>query len=315
MSTEHPGILANCEEAEWELHTIRDFIRFCVSAMNSGDVFLGHGTDDVFAEATALVMQNLNLMWDANEEILDARLLSSEKKAILGMLRRRIVDRIPLAYLTNIAYFCDLPFYVDERVLIPRSPVAELIRARFSPWLQEDPETVLDLCTGSGCIAIALAEVFENALVDAVDISPDAMEVAALNIDHHEMDGRVELIQSDLFKQLGSQRYDLIVSNPPYVSAGSMADLPEEYSYEPEQALLAGRDGLDLVRVILAEAADHLTVDGLLVLEVGESRWNLEQEYPEVDFEWVNLESLAEGVLVLTAEQCRVYQALFAQHR
>ena len=295
------------EEAEWELHSIRDFIRFCVSEMAAQDVFFGHGTEDIFAEATALVMGNLNLEWDADPEILDARLLSVEKKKILTMLRRRIEERIPLAYLLNMAYFCGLPFYVDERVLIPRSPIAEMIEARMAPWLQRDPESILDLCTGSACIAIALAQVFPNAWVHAADISEEALEVAAINVEHHEVAAQVDLIQSDLFGHLNQQVYDLIVCNPPYVDAGSMADLPQEFTYEPELALAAGRDGLDLVRRILAEAAEHLSEQGVLVLEVGESRWNVEQTYPKIDFEWIEFARGGEGVLVVRREQLVQY--------
>ncbi len=315
MSQETSELLNHFDEAGWELHTIRDFIRFSVSVMNSSDIFLGHGTDDVFAEATALVMHNLNLVWDADEEIMDARLLSIEKKAVLAMLKRRVVERIPVAYLTNVVYFCEMPFYVDARVLIPRSPIAELIRDQFEPWIEEAPETILDLCTGSGCIAIALAETFDDAMVDAVDISGEALEVAQLNVETHEVDDRVMLIQSDLFAQIGDQSYDLIVCNPPYVSSGSMAELPQEYSYEPDLALEGGRDGLDLIRRILAEAADHLNEGGSLVLEVGESRWSLEQEFPDFEFNWLLLESDAEGVVILSVEDLLLLRTQLSRKR
>ncbi len=301
------------EEAEWELHTIRDFIRFSVSEMSGHDVFIGHGTEDVFAEATALVMGNLNLEWDADPEILDARILPSEKKKILAMLHRRIDERIPLAYLLNMAYFCGLPFFVDERVLVPRSPIAELIENGFVDYFDEDPEAILDLCTGSACIAVALAHAFPDAWVHAADISEPALEVAALNIEHHEMSSQIDLVQSDLFAQLGAQVYDLIVCNPPYVGAASMADLPQEYTYEPELALAAGRDGLDLVRRILAEAAQHLSDRGVLVLEVGESKWNLEQVYPEISFEWIEFERGGDGVLVMRREQLLQHQAVLTR--
>lgn len=298
-------------EAESTLVNIRDFIRFAVTCFRENDIHLGHGTDDPFAEATALVMQTLALEWSADDEILDARLLPSERRAVLDLLRRRVNDRIPLAYLLNLAYFNGLPFYVDERVLVPRSPIAELIADRFLPWLGFEPQRVLDLCTGSGCIAIAMAKEFPEALVDATDISMDALSVASVNVEHHELEDRVNLIESDVFSKLPEQRYDLIVSNPPYVDAEDMADLPAEFLREPELGLASGRDGLDITRRILAEAADHLTEDGVLVVEVGNSQWALEQSFPEVPFVWVEFERGGKGVFVLMAAQCREFQPLF----
>lgn len=299
------------QEAEVNLTTIRDFIRFGVSCLRQHDVHLGHGSDDPFAEATALVMQTLGLDWSADPEILDAKLLPSERQEIIDLLRRRVNERVPLGYLLNLAYFCDLPFYVDERVLIPRSPIAELIRDGFSSWFAEPPQRVLDLCTGSGCIAIAIAKTFPDTLVDAADISMDALSVAALNVEYHDVQEQVGLVESDIFSKLPNQRYDLIVSNPPYVDAEDMADLPPEFLHEPELGLASGRDGLDITRRILAAAADHLTDDGVLVVEVGNSWWALEQCFPEVPFLWVDFESDAQGVFVLTAADCRQYQSLF----
>lgn len=298
-------------EAANELQTIRDFIRFTVSSLRAADVHIGHGSEDPFAEAVALVMQTLSLDWSADAEILDARLLSSEKKQIVALIGKRVNQRIPLGYLLNLSYFCGHPFYVDERVLIPRSPIAELIEKRFLPWVEYEPQRILDLCTGSGCIAIALAHAFPEALVDATDLSLDALSVAAINIEHHNLDERVNLIESDVFARLPGQRYDLIVSNPPYVDAGDMADLPAEYTHEPELALEAGPDGLDIALKILAEAADHLTDDGVLVVEVGNSEWALAQELPDVPFEWVEFERGGSGVFVLTADQCREFQGQF----
>lgn len=299
-------------EAVAELVTIRDFIRFTVSCLRGADVHVGHGTEDHFAEATALVMQSLSLQWSADAEILDARLLRSEKQAIVDLIDKRINERTPLGYLLNLSYFCGHPFYVDERVLIPRSPIAELIEDRFAPWLENEPLRILDLCTGSGCIAIAMAYVFPDAIIDAADISLDALSVAAVNVEHHQSAAEnVNLIESDLFSKLPNQRYDLIVSNPPYVDAEDMADLPEEYQREPELALAAGVDGLDIVRKMLAEAADFLTEDGLLVVEVGNSEWALAQSFPEVEFDWVEFKRGGSGVFVLTAQQCRFYQQLF----
>lgn len=307
-STLDEGLLA---EAESTLVTIRDFIRFGVSCLRLHDVHLGHGSSDPFAEATALVMQTLGLEWSADAEILDAKLLPSERRAVVDLVRRRVNERTPLAYLLNIAYFAGLPFYVDERVLVPRSPIAELIAQRFLPWLQDEPQRVLDLCTGSGCIAIAIAREFPDALVDGTDISLDALSVASVNVEHHEVQDRVGLIESDVFAKLPGQRYDLIVSNPPYVDAEDMADLPPEFLKEPELGLASGRDGLDLTRRILAEAADHLTEHGVLVVEVGNSQWALEQAFPDVPFEWLEFESGGQGVFVLTAAQCRQFQGVF----
>ena len=301
-------------DAVAELVTIRDFIRFTVSCLRSADVHVGHGTEDHFAEATALIMQSLSLQWSADAEILDAKLLRSEKQAIVDLLDKRINERTPLGYLLNLSYFCGHPFYVDERVLIPRSPIAELIEDRFAQWLENEPQRILDLCTGSGCIAIAMAYVFPDAIIDAADISLDALSVAAVNVEHHQVAAEnVNLIESDLFSKLPNQRYDLIVSNPPYVDAEDMADLPEEYQREPELALAAGVDGLDIVRKMLAEAADFLTEDGLLVVEVGNSEWALAQSFPEVEFDWVEFKRGGSGVFVLTAQQCRFYQQLFRE--
>ena len=199
-------------------------------------------------------------------------------------------------------------------MLIPRSPIAELIEDRFAQWLENEPQRILDLCTGSGCIAIALAYVYPDAIIDAADISLDALSVAAVNVEHHQVAAEnVNLIESDLFSKLPNQRYDLIVSNPPYVDAEDMADLPEEYQREPELALAAGVDGLDIVRKILAEAADCLTEDGLLVVEVGNSEWALAQSFPEVEFDWVEFKRGGSGVFVLTAQQCRFYQQMFRE--
>lgn len=298
-------------EAQQTLVSVRDWIRFCVSCFRGHDVFLGHGTSDPFAEATALVMQTLNLEWSADADILDARLLPSERAEVVSLLRRRVNDRVPLAYLLNLAYFAGLPFYVDERVLVPRSPIAELIHNGFAPWLTVSPQRVLDLCTGSGCIAIACAKVFDEALVDAADISLEALSVAAINIEHHELQERVHLLESDVFSKLPGQRYDLIVSNPPYVDAEDMADLPDEFLKEPELGLAAGPDGLDICKRILAEAGDYLSDDGILVVEVGNSQWALEQTFPDVPFEWVEFEHGGHGVFVLPAAACREHQALF----
>lgn len=325
-----PEVLA---EAAQHLETIRDFIRFGVTAMRNYEVHLGQGTEDFFAESSALVLQSLSLEWSADEQILDARLLPSEKQRILAVLERRINDRTPLGYLLNLSYFAGQPYYVDERVLIPRSPMAELIDNQFSPYFSNglsraqggvnqlphndhpvEPIRMLDLCTGSGCIAIALAFAFPDAIVDGVDISRDALEVAAINLEHHQKDDQVSFIESNLLDKIPPQRqYDLIISNPPYVDAEDMADLPNEFLHEPELALAAGRDGLDLVRHILAQAADYLTDNGLLVVEVGNSEWALRQAFPKVKFHWLHFTKGGTGVFALTAKECRQHQQEFQQ--
>lgn len=320
-------------EATRHLDSIRDFIRFGVTALRSHEVHLGQGTEDFFAESAALVLQSLSLEWSADEQILDAKLLPSEKQKIIEVLEKRINERTPLGYLLNLAYFAGQPYYVDERVLIPRSPVAELIENQFSPFFSNglsraqggvnqlphtdhpiEPLRMLDLCTGSGCIAIALAYAFPDATVDAIDISRDALEVAAINVEHHNKDDQVSLIESDLLAKIPpQQQYDLLISNPPYVDSSDMADLPEEFLHEPELALAAGRDGLDLVRHILAQAADYLSEHGLLVVEVGNSEWALRQAFPKVKFHWLHFNKGGAGVFALTAQECRQHQDLFKQ--
>ncbi len=319
------------QEAAENLSTIRDFIRFGVSALRQYDAHLGQGTEDFFAESSALVLQTLALDWNANPEILDAKLLPSEKAEFISLLERRINEKVPTSYLLNLAYFCGKPFYVDERVLIPRSPIAELINQRFAPYCLDEhgqmrealnnlpendhpqtPRRILDMCTGSGCIAIALAYAFPESEVDATDISKEALEVASINAEHHNMQYQVALMESDLFAKIPAEnQYDLIVSNPPYVDAEDMADLPAEFLHEPELALAAGQDGLDLVRKMLAQAADYLTEDGLIVIEVGNSEWAMKQNFNTVDFHWLTFQNGGSGIFALTAAQCRKYRDLF----
>lgn len=318
-------------EASENLTTIRDFIRFGVTSLRQYDAHLGQGTEDFFAESSALVLQTLSLDWSANPDILDAKLLPSEKEEFLSLLGRRINERIPTSYLLNLAYFFNKPFYVDERVLIPRSPIAELIEQRFAPYCLDEqghmrepknslprsinpqtPRRILDMCTGSGCIAIALAYAYPDAEVDAIDISRDALEVAAINNEHHNMQYQVALLESDLFAKLPAEnQYDLIISNPPYVDAEDMADLPEEFLHEPELALAAGQDGLELVKKMLAQAADYLTEQGMIVIEVGNSEWAMKQNFNTVNFHWLTFEKGGSGIFALTAAQCREYKQLF----
>jgi ribosomal protein L3 glutamine methyltransferase len=293
------------------LHSIRDLIRWGVSRFHEAELFFGHGTDNAWDEARQLVLGGLHLPWDMPADYLDCRLEGDELDAVRALLQRRIDERIPAAYLLGEAWFCGLPYCVDERVLVPRSPIAELIERQFSPWLAATPARILDLCTGSGCIGIACAHAFPEAEVVLADLSFDALEVANLNIERHEVEERVYTVQGDGFGGLPGQRFDLIVSNPPYVDAEDFADMPAEFHHEPAMGLACGEDGLDLVRRMLAEAADHLTDDGLLVVEVGNSQVHVEAAYPEVEFTWVEFARGGHGVFVLSAEQCRQHQALF----
>ncbi|MBS4150707.1 50S ribosomal protein L3 N(5)-glutamine methyltransferase [Pseudomonadota bacterium DY0742] len=295
------------------LQTLRDYIRWAVSRFHEHEVYFGHGTDNAWDEARLLVLGGLHLPWAMADAYLDCRLEEAECLHLNELLRRRIEERVPAAYLLGEAWFCGLPFIVDERVLVPRSPIAEYIERQFAPWLPKTPARILDLCTGSGCIGIACAYEFPDAEVVLADLSYDALEVANLNIEQHELEGRVYTVQSDGFDGLPGQRFDLIVSNPPYVDLEDFASMPDEYQHEPELGLACGDDGLDLVRRMLAEAADHLTDDGLLVVEVGNSQVHVEALYPEVDFTWLEFQRGGHGVFLLAAQQCREHQTLFRQ--
>lgn len=289
-------------EAADVLATIRDHVRFAASRFREYGLFFGHGVADALGEAELLVAHALHLPVEALDRLMDAVLAPAERAAVLELVRRRIELRMPAPYLTGKAYFAGLEFAVDPRVLIPRSPIAQLIEQGFEPWL--DPERVrrvLDLGTGSGCIAVACAHLFPDALVDASDVSADALQVAARNVEAHGVADRVCLVRSDLFAHLPEQRYDLIVTNPPYVDAEEMAALPAEFTHEPRLALASGADGLDCIERILAGSGRYLAPDGLLVAEVGASRPALERAHPELAFTWVDLQGEAEGVFVLEA--------------
>ncbi|TBV17578.1 50S ribosomal protein L3 N(5)-glutamine methyltransferase [Stutzerimonas kirkiae] len=295
------------------LRTLRDYIRWAVSRFHAEQLFFGHGSDNAWDEARQLVLGALHLPWQMADHYLDCRLEDDEREALHELLRRRIEERVPTAYLLGQAWFCGLPFVVDERVLIPRSPIAELIEQRFEPWLAQEPARILDLCTGSGCIGIACAYEFGAAEVVLADLSYEALEVANRNIEQHELEERVYTVQGDGFEGLPGQRFDLIVSNPPYVDAEDFADMPAEYRHEPALGLACGADGLDLVRRMLAEAADHLTDNGVLIVEVGNSQVHVQALYPEVDFTWLEFQQGGHGVFLLAASQCRAHQALFRQ--
>ena len=287
-----------------QLHTIRDYVRWGMSQFERAGVFYGHGTDNAFDEALALVLHCLHLQHDSVALVLDARLVQSEREQVLSALETRFQKRLPLPYITGEANFAGLPFYVDKRVLIPRSPIAELIEAEFEPWLAGgSPRRVLDLCTGSGCIGIACALYLDEVEVVLSDISEEALTVAERNIERHGVEKCVRAVQSDLFAALQGERFDLIVSNPPYVDAHDMSELPAEYRHEPRMALAAGEDGLDLVRLMLCEAVDHLEPEGLLIVEVGNSWTALEQAYPQLPFTWLEFERGGHGIFLLTREQ------------
>lgn len=287
-----------------ELDTIRDMLRFFCTTFNQTNVYYGHGTDNAWDEALSLIFDTLGLSHEAYETFLDAKLTGTEKKLLLDHLQARVVLRKPTAYLTHAAWFAKMPFYVDENVIIPRSPIGELILASFSPWVNPDKiTTILDLCTGSGCIAIATAMYMPQATVDAIDISEAALRVAAINVDKYQLNESVHLIQSNLFEKLTAKRYDLIVSNPPYVDARDMLALPTEFKHEPRLALAAGNDGLEIVDIILHQAADYLTEHGILIVEVGNSQTALIEKYPQVPFVWLEFENGGEGVFLLTKEQ------------
>lgn len=292
------------------LSTIRDYVRWGVSRFHQAGLYFGHGTDNALDESVSLVFHALHLPLDFPVEYFDSNLTQEECDGIANLFERRIQQRVPAAYLTHEMWFAGLSFYVNEHVLVPRSPIAELIEAGFGPWIESDGiESVLDLCTGSGCIAIACAAYLPSARVDAVDISPEALKVAATNIERHQIASRVEAIQSDLFNALEGKKYNLIVSNPPYVSLEEMATLPDEYHQEPRLGLEAGDDGLHIVERILDCAIDFLEPNGILVIEVGNSEQALILRYPNVPFLWVDFERGGEGIFVLTYEQLEAHQA------
>lgn len=296
-----------------ELHTLRDWIRWAASQFEQAGLFYGHGTDNALDEAYALVIQGLTLPFDLPQAYLDARLAGTEKQQIADLIEQRIQTRKPLAYLLNRAWFAGMEFYVDERVLVPRSPISELIEAGFQPWLGDvEPASVLDLCTGSGCIALACAHAFVHAHVTAADISDGALEVTQINIDRHGLTERVKTLHSDVYSGLSGQTFDLIVSNPPYVSVAEWNALPQEYHQEPRLGLEAPDQGLEIVLRILREAHQYLTATGLLVVEVGYSRPALEMRLPGVPFMWPEFSHGGEGVFILTHEQLQSSQSLLA---
>lgn len=297
--------MTNEDEIAKSLVTIRDYIRYAMSRFTQAKVFYGHGTDNAWDEAIRLIFPILNLPHDADERVLDAVLTMSERKLLVRLIETRTQERIPVPYLTSEAYFAGLRFVIDERVLIPRSPIAELIDNQFQPWLKNIPRRVLDLCCGSGCIGIACAEYFGSDVVLA-DISVDALEIARKNISLYQLQSSVSLVESDIFDGVEGQ-FDLIVSNPPYVDSGDLATMPAEYKHEPRIALEAGSDGLYFANKILLNAHEYLSEDGLLIVEVGNSWSHLEAAYADVPFTWVEFERGGHGVLAFQKHELNSY--------
>jgi len=292
------------DDAGRALRTLRDLLRFAVSRFTEAGLAFGHGCDNAYDEAAYLVLHTLHLPLDRLEPFLDARLTEGEIERVLRVLQRRVAERIPAAYLTQEAWLGEFRFYVDPRVIVPRSHIAEVLE-QLETWLPEPAEvrSTLDLCTGAGCLGILLAHTFPNAAVDATDISPQALEVAARNVSDYGLNTRVRLLQSDLFDALEAARYDVIVSNPPYVTQAAMQALPPEYRHEPAAALAGGDDGLDLVRRILREAKRHLQRGGVLIVEVGDGRAAVEAAFPDLPLTWLETAAGSDRVFLVERGQ------------
>ncbi len=294
------------------LTTIKDYIRWGASQFVENKVFLGHGLASPLHESATIVLHTLFQPYHLDDCYLDAVLTINERKRVVDLLNRRIKERQPVAYLIGEAMFAGLPFYVDDRVLVPRSPIAELIGQHFDPWVeQEQVLNILDLCTGSGCIAIACAFAFPDAQVDAVELSDDALEVAKINCQKHQLSDQLRLFKSDLFDDLPDAKYDVIVSNPPYVAIQEWKELPAEYHKEPELGFTGGDSGLDLVLRILVDAQNFLAEQGILIVEVGSSAGTLQQLFPQIPFYWLEFKRGGDGVFLLTSKQVQQYHKLF----
>lgn len=288
-----------------DLHTIRDWLRFAVSQFEASDIFFGHGTDNAYDEAVWLIMSALHLPLDTLENFLDARLTATERNKLADFIAQRIMQHKPTAYLVKEAWLQGFKFYVDERVIVPRSFIAELLSENLAPWVEypEMIESAADICTGSGCLGVLLANSFPDASIDVVDISQDAIDVANINIQNYGLQDQITAVKSDMFSALKGKRYDLIISNPPYVDAPSMATLPPEYRNEPQIALGSGDAGLDHTHTLIREAANHLTEHGLLIVEIGHNRDALLEAYPDLPFTWLEVSSGNQFVFLLTKSQ------------
>ncbi|GAB2196167.1 50S ribosomal protein L3 N(5)-glutamine methyltransferase [Sessilibacter sp. MAH4] len=304
MNQDNPQIW---QEAVTDLETLLDFIRFGATQMSKSDIYFGHGTDNAWDEAVFLVLEVVNLPYDLLPQLYSSKLTTTERQSILELFQRRIAERKPAPYLVGRSWFSGMPFLVNDQVLVPRSPFAELISRRFRPWLQKSPERILDLCTGSGCIGIATAVAFPEAEVLLSDISAEAVDIAWQNIAYHDLEDRVSAIESDLFTALPGEQFDLIVCNPPYVDQEDFESMPQEYHHEPQIALTSGFDGLDFTRRLLKEACNHLTDNGLLFCEVGNSCFALDAAFPEFNFTWIEFENGGHGIFVITAEELKSY--------
>ncbi len=282
--------------------TLQQALEYAEHAFEQAGLYYGHGTDNAWDEAVWLTFHTLAIPYDSDRSVLSRELTVAEKTALENLYQQRITSRKPAAYLLQEAWFCGLPFYVDERVIVPRSPIAELIEEYFHPWFSADKVPhILDLCCGSACIAIACAHAFPEAPIDAVDIDEAVLAVAAINVEKHGLQEQVTLIQSDLFAAISDRKYDIIVANPPYVDAEDIADLPEEFHHEPRLALASGDDGLDCAKQIIAQAKQHLTDDGILILEVGNSALALEQQFPCLPLIWLEFARGGHGVALIYA--------------
>ena len=291
-------------DAQANLRSLRDVLRYAVTCFNERPIFFGHGQVDAFDEAAFLVTRAMKLPLERMDIFLDAFLTHAEINTLIELIERRVKKRVPVAYLLGEAWLQGYRFFVDSRVIIPRSFIAELLKDQLAPWITEPGavRSVLDLCTGSGCLAVIAADLFANAKVDAIDISVDALAVAARNVEEYSLGDRVRLTESDLFQALGTSRYDLILCNPPYVTDHALSKLPREYSHEPTLALAGGPDGLDVVRRVMAEAPAHLNPQGLLVVEVGDGRAEVEREYPRLPLTWATTSAGDDMVFMVRAE-------------
>ena len=298
------------------LNTIRDYIRWSMTEMTKNKVYFGHGSETAWDESIYLVLSALNISTDVDSALIGSNLTTEEKELIIDYVYKRAYQKIPLPYILKKSWFAGIEFEVDERVLIPRSPIGELIKNNFSPWVSNihNIDNVLDLCTGSGCIGIACYNVFENANITLADISDDALEVANINIKKHNVNDRVKAVKTDLFSNLQGQKFDVIVSNPPYVDKSDIDSMPEEYKIEPMLALEAGLDGLDLAKDIILNADKYLTEKGVLIVEVGNSQYALMDLCPDIPFTWLSFADGGDGVFLLTYNELLKYKDKFIKY-